>query len=243
MLLDWHVALWLNIWLLDQTWWRCIVPPSLRLLLPLIWKTSKNKYTRFHSYRSQFVDLNLLLFFFLQYFVFLWQGKNQRQLTTSSLRPHTHTDSSGIHIGRELQPFMPSALNLRVLLPHLCPDNQLSCLLHGILLALFSHLGHSTSPPSPSLLILQPFTANNQMFSDRTAFRKSNTPALLRQGTPRPVLLLESHDCCLILQLCQCITLLHVDDFKTDKRGYALPISKAVHVYFFEFPLFVKGFK
>lgn len=148
---------------------------------------------------------------------------------------HTHTDSSGVHIGRELQPFMPPALNLRVLLPHLCPDNQLSRLLHGILLALFSHQGHSTSQLSASLLIPQPFTANDQTFSDKKAFRKSNTPALLQQGAPRPVLLLESHDCCLILQLCQCITLLHVDVFKTDKRGYALPISKAVHVYFSNF--------
>lgn len=88
---------------------------------------------------------------------------------------HTHTDSSGVHIGRELQPFMPPALNLRVLLPHLCPDNQLSRLLHGILLALFSHLGHSTSQPSPSLLIPLPFTANAQTFSDRKAFRKRAT--------------------------------------------------------------------
>lgn len=118
---------------------------------------------------------------------------------------------------------------------------QLSRLLHGILLALFSHQGHSTSQLSASLLIPQPFTANDQTFSDKKAFRKSNTPALLQQGAPRPVLLLESHDCCLILQLCQCITLLHVDVFKTDKRGYALPISKAVHVYFSNFLFLWRG--
>lgn len=161
---------------------------------------------------------------------------------------------------------------LQTTLPHLCLNSQLSWLLHFTLFfvcffgcspeALFSHLCFPLTSHShiclhltafPCLLILAKlFTADTLTFLWREHILKEKHTSALSTGHTSTTAcaapgVRESVLFCFLLyyylQLCQCILLLCIYGFKTDNRGYALPLCNAVHMCIFLENLFFRGVK